>query len=268
MIANLQESILAITEQTGGTWGVVIEDLQSHERFTLNPDERFYAASIIKLPIMTAVFAQVYSGKLSFEQTIPLRQEDLVGGDGVLKHMSVGLPLTVHDLVTLMIIQSDNTATNVLIDLVGTENIREMMRKTGMHNSAFYNKLMIIPAELEGKNEVTAADVASHLRHLATGQILSYNSCLQMISLLKKQQQRDSLPSLLPDPEGEIIGSLPLWELANKAGSITDIKHDAGILYVDQAAVIITTLSKNVDEKPAKKAMGEIGRLVYEAYKR
>jgi beta-lactamase class A len=268
MLASLHDKIMSLVEKAGGSWGIVLEDLQTNERWTFNEDQRFFAASLIKVPIMTAVFAECYAGKFAFEDKLKLRQEDLVGGSGILQHMSPGTELTIHDLVTLMIIQSDNTATNILIDLVGKESIRECMRKTGMTNSQFYNKLMIIPAELEGFNEVTAADMTNLLRLLAKGKVISYNSCLQMISIMKKQQWRDSLPLYLPDPDSDIIGGLPLWEMANKTGTVSTNEHDCGILYVGQSAVIISVLSRNVPTKTARDTMGRIGELVYQLYKR
>jgi beta-lactamase class A len=268
MLSSLAVPIQELLSKAGGEWGIVLEDLTTKDRWTLNEDQRFFAASLIKVPIMTAVFAEAYAGKFAFEDKLKLRQEDLVGGNGVLQHMTPGTELTILDLVTLMIIQSDNTATNIMIDLVGKEPIREAMRKTEMANSQFYNKLMIVPAELVGYNEVTAADMASHLRYLATGKIISYNSCLQMINILKKQQLRDSIPLHLPDPEGDVIGAIPRWEFAGKSGSVTNIQHDTGILYIGQNAITVCTLSKNVEPILARDTMGRIGRLVYELYTR
>jgi len=266
MLSTLETPLAELLRLAGGEWGIVLEDLNTHDRLTLNEDQRFFAASLIKVPIMTAVFADVYAGRFAFEDRLKLRREDLVGGAGVLQHMSPGTELTIHELVTLMVIQSDNTATNILIDLVGKDRIREVMQKTGMRHSQFYNKLMIIPAELEGYNEVTAADMASHLRCLATGKVISYNSCLQMIQILKRQQLRDCLPLFLPDPEEDVIGSIPRWELANKTGTVTRIQHDTGILYVGPHAIIICALSKNVEAKTARETIGRIGQLVYELY--
>jgi beta-lactamase class A len=268
MLAALAAPILEWIDKAGGQWGIVLEDLTANERWTHNGNQRFFAASLIKVPIMTAVFAEVYAGTFSFEEKRKLRQEDLVGGAGVLQHMTPGTEISIADLVTLMIIQSDNTATNMLIDLVGKDSIRAVMAQTEMNDSRFYNKLMIVPAELEGYNEVTAADMANHLRYLATGKIISYHSCLQMINILKKQQMRDCLPLFLPDPEGEIIGMLPRWELANKTGWVTNIQHDTGILYVGEKAIIICALSKGVEAKQARETIGKIGRLVYEHFAR
>lgn len=267
MLDSIQPQIESLINQAGGSWGVVIEDLLTNQRFEKNPDQPFFAASLIKVPIMAAVFADVYAGKYTFEDQYILRQEDLVGGAGVLQHLSPGLPLSIYDLVTLMIIQSDNSATNILIDRVGVESVRQIMRKTGMQNSQFFNKLMIIPAELEGFNEVTAGDMASIFRLISTGKVLSYNSCLQMISILKKQQIRDTIPYHLPDPDSDVIGGLARWELANKTGNVTNINHDVGILYVGDSAILLSLLSKNVEEKLAKDTMGRIGRIIYDTYR-
>jgi beta-lactamase class A len=266
MLATLAAPILELVDKAGGQWGIVLEDLTTNERWTLNENQRFYAASLIKVPIMTAVFAEAYAGKFAFEDKLKLRREDLVGGAGVLQHMSPGTEIAIADLVTLMIIQSDNTATNILIDLLGKDVIRSVMARTEMNNSQFYNKLMIVPAELEGYNEVTAADMANHFRYLSTGKIISHHSCLQMINLLKKQQIRDCLPLFLPDPEGEIIGTLPRWELANKTGTVSNIQHDTGILYVGDKAITICALSKDVEAKRARETIGHIGRIVYERF--
>lgn len=266
MLSSLSTPILQLIEQAGGEWGVYLEDLHSGETVTHNEHQRFYAASVIKVPIMTAVFAEAYAGKIALEQTITLRREDQVGGAGVLQHMSPGTELTVQDLVTLMIIQSDNTATNMMIDLVGAESIRTAMSKTEMVNSQFYNKLMVVPAELEGYNELTAADMGAHFRYLATGKVISYDSCLKMMAILKQQQHRDRIPLLLPDPEGDFIGMVPKWEFANKTGSVINITHDTGILFTGTHAITICLLNKNLEQKAAAQVMGQIGRLVYDAY--
>ncbi|UFJ43258.1 class A beta-lactamase-related serine hydrolase [Brevibacillus humidisoli] len=264
-MTDVSQTIVSCVEQAGGTWGIVVEKLGTGECWKWNADQPFYAASLIKVPIMIAVFADVYEKKYAFSDLLSVRAEDLVGGAGVLQHMTPGQKYTIYDLVVLMIIQSDNTATNILIDHVGRERIREIMEKTGMQNSCFYNKLMVIPAELEGVNQVTAADMAELYRRMASGRIISYNSCLQMISILKRQQIRDSLPLHLPDPDPENIGAQPLWELAHKTGSVTNMRHDTGILYVGQSACILSVLSKDVPAKVAHDTIGRIGQAVYQS---
>ena len=266
MLSSLSPSITALIEEVGGDWGIYLEDLHTGERFAHQADTPFYAASVIKIPIMTAVFSEVYAGRFALESKIALRREDQVGGAGVLQHLTPGTELTVWDLVTLMIIQSDNTATNMLIDLAGKKKIRQVMKETEMANSRFCNKLMVVPAKVEGYNEITAADIGSHLRYLATGKAISYDSCLKMIGILKQQQHRDRIPLLFPPADGDVIGMLPVWELANKTGTVTNITHDVGILYVGCHAVTICALNRGLPERSAAAAIARIGKLVYDLY--
>lgn len=264
MLTRIEETVASLVEAAGGTWGIVIEQLGSGERWSWHADRPFYAASLIKVPIMVTVFADVYEKKYALSDRLLVREEDIVGGAGVLQHLTPGESYSIYDLVTLMIIQSDNTATNILIDHVGRERIRWVMKQAGMENSCFYNKLMVIPAELEGTNQVTAADMAELYRRLARGRLISYNSCLQMINILKRQQIRQSLPLYLPVPEGEIIGTAPLWELAHKTGTVSDNEHDTGILYVRQTAYVLCILSQGVRSQLARDTIGRICYAVYQ----
>ncbi|WP_126426817.1 serine hydrolase [Brevibacillus marinus] len=265
MFQRIGETVASLVEAAGGTWGIVLERLGTGESWCLNGDRPFYAASLIKVPIMVAVFADVEEKKYALADRLPVRQEDMVGGAGVLQHLTPGETYPIHDLVTLMIIQSDNTATNILIDHVGRERIRAIMKKAGMQNSRFYNKLMVIPAELEGTNQVTAADMAELFRRLAGGRIISYDSCLRMIAILKRQQIRQSLPLYLPEPDAELIGAPPLWELAHKTGSVRSIEHDVGILYVGRDAFLLSILSQDVPSQLARDTIGRICLAVYES---
>ncbi|MGX9706191.1 serine hydrolase [Laceyella tengchongensis] len=248
-----------------GNWGVWIEDLTSATTWAWNETKSFYAASIIKVPIMVAVYKQAFLGRLALADEIILTAEDQVGGTGVLQHLSPGLRLSVQDLTTLMIIQSDNTATNILIDLLGTETIRETMDELGMRQSTFHNKLMIVPAAPAGLNMITAADVARCFRHIAQGKVVSQHASRQMVEILKKQQLRDCLPTGLPSQHGDIIGWLPEWELAHKTGMVTRTLHDAGILFTKSRAVVMVALSEECEYEQAQQQMKQLARLVYEA---
>jgi beta-lactamase class A len=249
-----------------GTWGVWVEDLETAESWTWNETRPFYAASLIKVPIMVAVYREMAKERLRLGEELVLQPEDQVGGSGVLQHLSPGLRIPIRDLVTLMIIQSDNTATNMLIDRIGKEAIRETMAELGMKNSLFYNPLMIIPADREGVNAVTAEDMASCYRKIARGEAVSWHACRQMIRILKRQQFRDCFPSSLPPAENDVpIGSLPAWELAHKTGMVNRVLHDTGILYVGDHAVLLIALSEGLEYREAAKLLGELARLVYDS---
>ncbi|MET3291188.1 UNVERIFIED_CONTAM: beta-lactamase class A [Brevibacillus sp. OAP136] len=260
---QLKETIIDLTAKAGGTWGVVVEDLDTGKSLAHNEVELFLAESVIKVPIMAAVFAAAEEKRFNLSDTMTLRREDMVGGSGFLQHMTPGIVLPIYDLITLMIVQSDNTATNMLVDLVGADAINQTMRETGMKESHFFNKCCVYPVKREGLNEITAADVNTLLKTLATGSYISYHACQQMIEIMKKQQVRNGLPAYLPESDSPVIGSLTPWEMAHKPGWDTGRQHDAGILFAGKRSVSITVLSKDIEPFSALDTLAKIGRSVY-----
>jgi len=266
-LEQLINEIQELIHQAGGTWGICLEDLDKREAWSWNDQEVFNAASIIKVPIMAAVFSAFDHGQFHLSDKIVLKREDLVGGSGILQHMSPGISLPIYDYITLMIIQSDNTATNVLIDLVGVEKVQETMSEIGMKNSRFYNKLMTVPVKTKGRNKITAGDIAILLNKLTSGSIISHYACEQMIEMMKRQQFRDCLPDRFPEVESDIIGVKSDWEFANKTGWVTEIRHDVGVLYVGSRTMNIVVLSKDVEDRVAKETMAQIGRYIFDYLK-
>ncbi|GEN32058.1 beta-lactamase class A [Cerasibacillus quisquiliarum] len=260
----IQQIEKTITD-SNGEWGVVLEDLQTKETWTYNEHEQFPAASIIKLPIMVAAFQAAEDKILRLSDTYSLSHDDLVGGSGVLQHMTPGTNITIHDLITLMIIQSDNTATNILIDLLEVDYIQKIMEDIGMHESEFYNKLMIVPVKRKGANTITAKDVSHLLKQLVQGALVSEHACEQMIEIMKKQQISDGFRGKLPSQQTEsIIGAMPQWQLANKTGHITNVQHDAGIFYVGYRQLIATVLIKNLEDYKANTSLMQLGETIYQ----
>lgn len=265
---ELIKKLESITEKAGGTWGIALEDLDTKETWECNGDEIFYAASVIKVPILIATFAAFDQKELSLDDTVQLKREDLVGGSGVLQHMTPGTYLSIYDLLTLMIIQSDNTATNMVIDLVGKEKIRQTLRELGLEKSEFYNRLMIVPANRVGVNQITALEMTSMLNHMVMGKVVSVYACEQMIDLLKKQQLQDCLPARLAEPDSEVIGVPDEWQLAHKTGSVTGLCHDIGVFYVGNRTMIASVLSRDLDDRIAPKIISDIGWEIYHYIKR
>ena len=262
---NLQGKLENIVADAGGEWSIVVEDLDTHHRLVIHPTVQFAAQSIIKVPIMAALFEAHEKKLVDLGEFITLKREDIVQGAGNLQFLSPGIQLPVYDLITLMIIQSDNTATNLLIDLLGLDEINKFMEQIGMENSCLGRKLMIYPVtEFDCQNYITASDTSLLMKKIATGQLISRNSCQHMIRILKQQQIRNGLPAYLPASSNEIIGVLPTWELANKTGWDADHQHDAGILYVNQRSVTITALSRQVDSLKSLHALARIGQEVYD----
>lgn len=259
LVSKIQELI----GQSEGTWGIVLEDLDVDEKWELNGDELFYAASVIKVPIMAAVFSAAESGELALTDQIILKKDDIVGGSGVLQHLTPGTSLSILDIMMLMIIQSDNTATNILIDKVGVEHIVQTMKKVGMEKSTFYNKLMMNNPNPKGFNQITSSDIAKLLKLMATGELVSAGASEQMITIMKKQQIKDCLPEKLPSPYSNFNNGMTAWELAHKTGWIPGTRHDIGVFYVGERKLIATVLSKEEDDLVSKRMLAEIGEEIY-----
>ncbi|MEI4771255.1 serine hydrolase [Psychrobacillus sp. FJAT-51614] len=263
MMKTLVSKIHDMIGQSKGIWAIVLEDLNFGEKWELNGDELFYAASVIKVPIMAAVFNAVERGEFSLSDQIVLKEEDYVGGSGVLQHFTTGTALSIQDIIMLMIIQSDNTATNILIDLVGFDSVVQSMNEVGMEKSTFYNKLMMNNPNPKGFNQISANDIAMLLKQMAIGELVSAKASEQMINIMKKQQIKDCLPERLPSPYSNFNNGMNAWELAHKTGWIPGNRHDVGIFFVGDRKLIATVLSKEEDDLVSKRILSEIGEAIY-----
>src|SRR5690625_4703146 len=167
-------------------WGITIEHLNTNKKLMINDQESFAAQSMIKVPIMAAAFDAYENGELNLSDSIPLHREFQVGGSGILQHISPGTTLTIYDLITLMIIQSDNAATNILIDLLGFSKIQAVMEAYGMEQSVIRKKLMIYPVtDVDVENYMTPADIHLFYKKLALGKVISRYSSEEMVKILK-----------------------------------------------------------------------------------
>lgn len=178
------------------------------------------AASVVKVPILIELYAQAAAGAVDLGARTVLREADKVGGAGVLLEMCEGLAPTWRDLGILMTVVSDNTASNMLIDLLGMAQINERMRAIGMSDSVLGRKFMIDPAALHAKNFTSARDMALCLARLYRGELLDASATAEVIAILKRQQYREKIPLLLPETV----------EVAHKTGEISHTRHDVGIV--------------------------------------
>lgn len=262
------EELRQQAEASGGTLAFALRHLERGDCLDIGADEPFLAASTIKVPILVALYAAVAAGDVHLGTEVRLQQEDQVGGAGVLHLLAPGALLAVRDLATLMITVSDNSATNILIDLLGIDRINAIMESVGMGKSRLWGKLMIVPAQPRSSNTVTAGELADLLVRIARGQVVSEDACRRMVATLKRQQINTSLPALLPPavPVGAPLGAPPRWELAHKTGSIHFHEHDCGLLYLDGQTISLAVLTRGVPNEQGRGLIARVGRAVWDAY--
>ncbi|GAB5406126.1 MAG: hypothetical protein Aurels2KO_43570 [Aureliella sp.] len=226
-------------------------------------------ASLIKLPIMVEFYRQVDAGDISLDSSITLRDEDKVPGSGILtEHFSAGATLPVEDVVRLMIRYSDNTATNLVLDLIGLESTAKTMKQMGYpetqaHSKVYRGDTSIAPKRSSkyGLGSATADDLVDILSKLDAGQIGSDRSTKAMLDHLKSCDDGTKLGRFLP----------PGATLAHKTGAVTRVRTDAGIITFADHKIFVAILTANngdrrwADDNQAEVLCGRIGRALVDA---
>ncbi|MBI2251565.1 MAG: serine hydrolase [Armatimonadetes bacterium] len=235
---TLSNKICRIIKKYKTTFGIVVKNLNSGEKFLYNPNEIFPAASIIKIPILIETLRQIEAEKLSLENKIHLKESDKVGGAGILKELHAGIEITILDLLNLMIVISDNTATNILIDLIGIESVNNFMRSIGLTKSILGRKLMINPKTLKYKNFVTPYEMSTLLEKLWQKRLLSSFLTKLALNILYRQQYNEKIPKYFPKAV----------KVAHKTGEISKINHDVGIVVLGKNPFILSLLTKEVED--------------------
>jgi beta-lactamase class A len=246
-------------EDYPGVAGVYVRDLEGDYGYGIRPDEQFFSASIIKIPVMVAVYRKVDEGELSFSQMVEIKEQDWAAGAGWLQWERAGTKQTVGDLLLLMMNQSDNVATNALTRMVGgPDHVNEVARSLGAENTLLYQKLSSERAAVPGlDNRTTPRDMAAMLQKIADGEAASEKSCRYMIDLMDLNELDWWLDAGLP----------PDVYAANKAGWLYQVYDDVGIVKAGDRPYVVAILSKygTEDVDVGRVMIEELSRDVWEA---
>ncbi|MDQ3692826.1 MAG: class A beta-lactamase-related serine hydrolase [Chloroflexota bacterium] len=247
------ESTARAAEASGGSVGFAIV-APDGETLARNGDRRYGAASTVKIPLMVELYRQLDRGERALDDQYRLRHDDLAAGSGVLLHLHEGIELTLGDLVYLMISISDNTATNVLIDLAGMERVNATMRSLGMVDSTLGRKMKGRPAEAdEEENWATPNDYATVVGAILDGAAATAESCARMVDMLEKQQNKRRIARYLPEAEGIRWGT--------KTGSVLGVTNDVGFVISGKGRLIVSVFCENLpDQHAGEQVIGEISR--------
>lgn len=252
----IAETLSQLAQELPGTAAYFVSCLDTGETISQNAHAPFPAASLIKLPILWEFYRQVVSGQLDPSEELFVPAEEVVGGCGIIKDMGPNLRLRCGDLARLMIVLSDNTATNLLIERLGLAAIANTIAELGMAQTALQRKLMDYAARDRGLDNFTSAyDVALLLQKLARGEGLPGAACQEMLAILHRQQLRNKLPALLPEEA---------W-LAHKTGEQTGNEHDAGIMRrAEKTAVVVVMTRQLASKQDGVFFCQQVGRAVYD----
>lgn len=258
-----------IAEVAGATAGVAFRDLSRNDTLYIGADERFHAASTMKVPVMIELFRRLERGQISLSQSITLKNEFSSIVDGTpysldasddsdsLVYRWIGTAVSIHDLLEHMITRSSNLATNTLIGLVGAAKANATAHELGAKDIQVLRGVEDDKAYAAGMNNTTTArDLAVLMAAIETGKAASPASTDSMRAVLSRQEFNDEIPAGLP----------PGTRVAHKTGQITGHLHDAAIVYPQgRGPYVLVVLTRGIlDEKVARSLIADISRLVYE----
>lgn len=239
-----------------GEAAVWVQDLTDGTTAIINADAVFPSASTIKLVIMACLLEKVRDGQMSLDDLVTMTPDMKTGGDGILKELRSGHQFALEELLTLMIIVSDNTATNILIDRLGMEEINATANALGMKQTVLGRRMMDSQAKKLGKDNFTCArDLALVLEKIYREQCVDASMSRLMMDLLKRQQQTGRLQLYLPEDV----------EIAHKCGDLDYLEHDVGIVFLPKHPYLIVVLTKdNPTNKEGRELIGIVSKIVWE----
>ena len=278
---NDMEEIQKAASGFDGVVGLAARNLETGEEIHINPDVRFPTASTIKSAVMLEAWHQAADGVLSMDTVLTLRDADKVGGSGVLNGLSEGLSLRVRDLVHLMIVSSDNTATNLLVNRLGTMRIDARLESYGLKETKIFRptfrdgKPDVFP-ELErefGLGMSTPREMARLMALIAEGRAVSAAASAGMLATLRRQQDRAMIPRLLPP--GIQVGNktgTDAEKLPDDRGRRGAIRADAAIVTGDNLRYVIAIFirrggdTRGTVDNDALLLGAKLSRLVYDRW--
>lgn len=257
---KLQQEISAVDQNLDGVMGLAIKDLTSNETFFIHPDEVMPQASSIKITVLANLYLQAQQGKLKLTDEYVVRKEDLVDGSDIMQGLTPGITkLTLRDLATMMVAVSDNSATNVLINRVGMENVNNMLEAQGLHTTRLRRQMMDLKAASEGRENIsTPREMMTLLETIYRGK------------LLNKEMTADFLKVLSTHKESSLLQGLPDdVTAANKPGELEAVRNDSGIVLIKNRPYILCVMTTYLkDEKEGSAAIRRISALAYSYFGR
>jgi beta-lactamase class A len=299
---ELTERIAAAIDASGAEVGVVVRHVESAREVAVRADIPVPLASVVKIPVLVEAFHQIRAGAMSLDERWPLPADSKALGSGVLALLDDGLALTVRDLLTLMTVISDNSATDLLMQRIGVDAVAARMRRLGLDGIHVAHTIREIFMDMlpsadptqdraalaaweadhgvrrdgfayslgPDNNVATPRDMARLLELIVTGDALDRAGCDAMLDILHAQQLNDRLPRFLPAGV----------RMAHKTGTFSGIRNDCGVIDGEGCGHVVTAMLVSWDHAAVRRdpravrrrveaidnAFGEIGLAAYQAF--
>jgi beta-lactamase class A len=257
---KLQATIDEVDRNLDGVLGLAILDLNTGQSYFLRPDEIFPQASSIKVAVLAELYHQAQQGKLKLTDIYTVNASDMVADSSIMLGLTPGVTrITNRDLATMMVAVSDNSATNVLIDRVGMDNVNALMDTLGLPHTRLRRKMMDVKAAAEGRENIsTPREMMTLLEQLYRGKVLNKEMTDDFFKVLSTPKQ-SFIPRELPDD----------LRIANKPGELEAVRNDSGIVFAQNRPYVICAMTTYLrNERAGEDAIANISAAAYHMFDR
>lgn len=268
---TLEERIQAELASYNGMMGIYVNDFHGNT-IEINIDEKYETASTVKTYILGTLFEEVEKRSKSLEDKLIYTKENEIEGSGILISLDYGVELTVKNVATLMIIVSDNVATNMMIDYLGLDTINAFMQAHGFKDTILHNKINFTKYDKLGTT--TPRDYGKIFEMICREELVSTESSRLMLEIFKKQHYNSGITKNFPQYflDSEDTGEEELIYVASKSGSMDACRNDGGIVSTPYGKYVIVLFNKNFTDPiyyPDHQATvfsAKVSRLIFDQY--
>ena len=269
---SLDNDVKTLVGSFKGKVSLFAKNLDTGETYAFNPDDRVRTASTIKIAVMIEAFARVAEGKIKWTDEVVLTKDKKVSGSGILTELSDGLRLTLRDAVNLMMILSDNTATNLVLDVLTTDAVNARMESLGFTNIKIMRRIGSGGESSAGKDPenkkyglgmATPREMVLVMDKLERGEVVSVAASKEMLDLMKREQGRNAI--------GRSLWNVPM---ASKYGALDRLRSAVGILYTKKGKIAMAISCDDMPEtmwsvdNPAYLLMSRLSEVIAEGLTR
>ncbi|MFL6303913.1 MAG: serine hydrolase [Candidatus Sulfotelmatobacter sp.] len=257
---KLESQIQEIDQHLDGVMGIAIEDLTTGDHFFLHESEVFAQASSIKITVLADLYLQAQQGKLKLTDLYTVQPSDLVPDSDIMNGLTPGVTrVTLRDLATMTVAVSDNSATNVLIDKVGMQNVNAMLDSLGLPHTRLRRKMMDLEAAKQGRENIsTPREMMQLLDAIYHGKVLNKESTADFFKMLSTGKA-SFIPRELP----------PDLKVANKPGELEAVRNDSGIVFVEGRPYVICVMTGYLqNERDGEDAISKVSLAIWRMFDR
>lgn len=268
---TLEERIRAELASYNGTMGIYVNDFKGN-KVEINIDEKYETASTIKTYILGALYEEVAKGRKRLDDMLKYTKENETEGSGILNSLDYGVELTVKNTATLMIIVSDNIATNMIIDYLGLDTINAFIQSHGFKDTRLHNRIDF--TEYDRLGTTTPGDYGRFFELLCQEELVSAGASEEMLEIFRKQHYNAAITKGFPQYflDSEDTGEEELIYVASKSGSMDACRNDGGIVSTPYGKYVIVLFNKNFTDPiyyPDHQATvfsSRVSRLIFDQY--